>query len=130
MRMGLLVARNRAANAGMDLSDGLADGVHQLTAASGVGAVIDAGALPIEPGAREWFERQGVDAVDAALTGGDDYELLIAVRPKASRRLAQARQHGGVPLTRIGVCTESLDVVLNSGTTGQRSLPRGYHHFR
>ena len=36
----------------IDLSDGLADGVRQIGEASGVGAVIDADALPIEPGAR------------------------------------------------------------------------------
>ena len=52
LRAGLLLGRNRAATACMDLSDGLADAVHQLAEASGVGATIDGGALPIEPEAR------------------------------------------------------------------------------
>ena len=126
LRMGLLVARNRVASAGMDLSDGLADGVHQLAEASGVGAIVDADALPIEPAAREWFSRQGHDATTAALTGGDDYELLIAVKAKRGRRLTAARRHGDVPLTLVGVCTEDRAVVLKSGSP----LPAGYHHFR
>ncbi len=126
LRMGLLVARNRAASAGMDLSDGLADGVHQIAEASGVGAIVDADALPIEPAAREWFSRHGDDVTTAALTGGDDYELLIAVRPRRTRRLAAARRHGDVPLTLIGVCTEEPAVILKSGGP----LPGGYHHFR
>lgn len=126
LRMGLLVARNRVASAGMDLSDGLADGVHQIAEASGLGAIVDADALPIEPAAREWFSRHGDDATTAALTGGDDYELLIAVKPKRGRRLAAARRHGDVPLTLVGVCTEDRAVVLKSG----RPLPAGYHHFR
>jgi thiamine-monophosphate kinase len=130
LRMGLLVARTQAASAGMDLSDGLADGVHQLAAASGVGAIVDALALPVEPAARQWFEEHGEDAVSATLTGGDDYELLLAVRPKAGRRLAEARRHGGVPLTRIGVCTEDRAVVLTSGDAVPRPLPQGYSHFR
>ena len=46
----------------MDLSDGLADGVHQIAEASGVGAIVDGDALPIEPAARDWFSRHAADA--------------------------------------------------------------------
>ena len=133
LRMGRLVARNRAAAAGMDLSDGLADGVRQLAEASGVGAIVDADAIPMEPAARDWFSRQTGDAVEAALTGGDDYELLLAVRPRQRRRLTAARRHGEVPLTLVGVCTAGAEVVLRRGTGDQafdRPLPQGYRHFR
>jgi thiamine-monophosphate kinase len=131
LRMGVLVARSRTASAGMDLSDGLADGVHQIAEASGVGAVVDADALPIEPGARDWFAAKGEDVTTAALTRGDDYELLLAVSPKRGRRLAEARRHGGVPLTRIGVCTKEPQVILRcGGEGGDRPLPAGYRHFR
>ena len=130
VRMGLMAGRNRVAAAAMDLSDGLSDAVHQVAEASGVGAIIDADALPIAPDAREWFSRQGDDPVTAAVAGGDDYELLLAVRPKLGRRLAEARRHGGVELTRIGVCTEALDVRLTCGEAPDRPLPKGYHHFR
>jgi thiamine-monophosphate kinase len=130
VRMGMLIARNRAATAGMDLSDGLADGVHQIAHASGVGAIIDADSLPVEPEAREWLASHSDDATTAAITGGDDYELLLAVRPRLARRLAEPRRHGGAALTCVGVCTENPAVVLNCGDGGQRPLPQGYHHFR
>jgi hypothetical protein len=55
--------------------------------------------LPIEPAARDWFTRHSGDATLRAMTGGDDYELLLAVRPRARRRLARTR-HAGIPLTR------------------------------
>jgi len=129
VRMGLLLGRNRAASAAMDLSDGLSDGVHQIAAASGVGAVVEADALPIDPAARDWFSRHGEDPLTAATAGGDDYELLLAVRPKLGRRLAEVRRHGGVELTRIGVCTEALEVRLKCGEA-DRPMPKGYHHFR
>ena len=127
--MGALLGRNRAATACMDLSDGLSDGVHQLAKASGVGAVIDAAAVPIAPAAREWFDGHGADAVVAAVAGGDDYELLFAVRPRTASRLAAARRHGDVPLTRIGRCTADRAVVLRRDGR-DHAMPRGYSHFR
>jgi thiamine-monophosphate kinase len=117
----------------MDLSDGLADGLRQVADASGVGVILDTTALPIAPEARDFFAAHGLDAVTQALTGGDDYELLFAVRPRTSRRLNEAARRGGVPLTRIGRCTTERGVVLQ-GTAGVRIdagvLPRGFTHFR
>ena len=129
VRIGTLVARNRAAGACIDLSDGLADAVHQIARASGVGAIVDAGALPIEPGAHEWTRRQGGDPVLAAISSGDDYELLVAVRPRTSSRLAAAERHGDAPLTRVGVCTAAGQVVLRRDGADE-PMPEGYSHFR
>jgi thiamine-monophosphate kinase len=129
VRLGLLLGRNRAATACMDLSDGLADAVRQVAEASGVGATIDAASLPIDPDARRWFEERGANGVDAAMSGGDDYELLFAVRPRTRRRLHAADRHGGAPLTRIGVCTADRAIVLRQDGA-DRPLPAGYSHFR
>jgi thiamine-monophosphate kinase len=125
----MLLARNRAATACVDLSDGLGDAIRRLTDASQVGAVIDASALPIEACARDWFTRRDADAVHAAIAGGDDYELLFAVRPRLRGRMMAARRHGGAPLTRVGVCTESRTVVLRT-EGGDGPFPGGYTHFR
>ena len=129
VRLGSLLGRNRAATACIDLSDGLAEAVHQLAEASGIGATIDAAALPLDAGARRWFEQRATDAVHEAITGGDDYELLIAVRPRVRGRVAAAERHGGTPLTRIGSCTTGRAVVLRQNGA-DRPLPRGYSHFR
>ena len=129
VRLGTLIGRNRAASACMDLSDGLADAVRRIAEASGVGATIDAARLPLDPAARRWFERQGVNPVHEAITGGDDYELLIAVRPRTRRRLAAAERHGDRPLTGIGACTADRAIVLRDNGAEQ-PLPRGYSHFR
>jgi thiamine-monophosphate kinase len=131
--LGIHLSRNRAASACMDLSDGLADGCRQIAEASGVGMTIDAGALPIDPGARAWFEARGQDALAEALTGGDDYELLIAVRPRTQRRLTAAMRRGGVMLTRIGRCTAERGITLR-GADGPSidlgALSSGFTHFR
>jgi thiamine-monophosphate kinase len=131
IRLGLLLGRNRAASACVDLSDGLADGVRRIAEASGVGVTIDASLLPIDPAARAFFEAQRLDPVEASLEA-DDYELLVTVRPRARGRLAAAVRHGGAPLTRIGRCTEDRAITIrpSGADTTDAALPAGYTHFR
>ncbi len=128
IRLGQMLSRNRAASSCVDLSDGLADGVHRIAEASGVGVTVDGDALPIDPAARAWFEARGADAVARAVSGGDDYELLFTVCPKTRRRLAEAERHGGVALTRIGECTADRSVLLRR-SGGTSPIGEGYTHF-
>jgi thiamine-monophosphate kinase len=114
----------------MDLSDGLADAIRQVSAASDVGMVLDAAAVPIHTGVREWHERAGTDALETALSGGDDYELMFTVRPSRARRLRGIRgQLGDLPITRIGVVTRDRTLVVASAASS-RPLPAGFEHFR
>ena len=128
VREGLLIARNRAATSGMDLSDGLADGLHRIAAASGVGMTVEADLLPVDGAARAWFDAHGGDAIGRALTGGDDYELVFTARPNRAGRLKALRLHGSVPFTKIGVCTEDRNVTIRTGKL-DTPIPHGYKHF-
>lgn len=129
VRIGMVFGRNRAASACMDLSDGLADAVRQVAAASGAGARIAGDQLPIPEAAKVQFEDSGKDAVRAALEGGEDYELLLAV-PARKRRAAERLAHltRGVPLTPIGELTEEPQTVLVRGGQ-EEELPLGFSHF-
>jgi thiamine-monophosphate kinase len=128
-RVGALLGRNRAASACMDLSDGLADAVEQMAGASSTGAAIDAGALPIPDAARRLFDELGRDPIAAAVAGGDDYELLIAVPRRARGRFATVqRQARGVLLTRIGELTREPGAKLLRGGRAE-PLPAGFSHF-
>ena len=130
VRAGLALAGHQAASSCMDLSDGLADGVRQLAAASGVGFELDAASLPIADAVRHWHEARGRNPVLAALQGGDEYELLFTSRPAHRGRLRGAqRALGGVPITRIGVVTRERRLVLRTAD-GARELPEGFEHFR
>ena len=128
-RIGGLLGQSRAASACMDLSDGLADAVQQVAAASGTGASIEAAALPIHPGAAAWFEAAGRDAIDASVAGGDDYELLFAVPKRATGRLRHViQQSRGVPITRIGELTGDGDIHLRREGRSH-PMPSGFSHF-
>ena len=114
----------------MDLSDGLADGVRQMAEASGVGMCIEAAALPISEEARRWHMSRDQDMVNAAVAGGDDYELLFTVRPSHKGRLrAVQKETANLPITRIGVVTKERRLLIRTAD-GDRELPRGFEHFR
>jgi thiamine-monophosphate kinase len=132
LRLTTLLARNRAATACMDLSDGLADGLAQIAETSGVGMLIDAAALPIEPAARRWFESVGKNPLDETLRAGDDYEVLFTARPRHRGRLRPLLRDGSVAITRIGTCTADGGVVLRrtmEGGTADTPIPAGFSHF-
>jgi thiamine-monophosphate kinase len=130
VRAGLLLGRNRAATACMDLSDGLADGVRQIADASQVGMVIDAAALPIDGAVARWFEQHGAEPQIAAAAGGDDYELVFTSRPAQRGRLRHVRTRlGNLPIAKIGVVTKERGLVLKTAA-GEREMPAGFEHFR
>ena len=126
----MAMGRARAARAAMDLSDGLADALTQVAAASRCGVRIDGNALPIEPAAAEWWRGRGVDAVSAALAGGEDYELMFAIPKRGGGRLRNVTRHvADPPLTKIGVFTKNAGVLVVDRDGREEALPRGYEHF-
>jgi thiamine-monophosphate kinase len=95
-RVGLALAG--IASAGMDVSDGLVQDLGHLCRASCVAAEIAAGLVPLSDAARS----AGPDWLETCLTGGDDYELLLAVPPDRSDALLEAASRAGFAVTRIG----------------------------
>jgi len=112
--LGQWLAKHRLASAMMDLSDGLSADLPRLCAASGVGARIEAAKIPA---VRATAQRgaKPFNALNLALDGGDDYELLFTVRPRKARSLPRVFQ--GIPLTAIGriTSTRSLRLIQLSG---------------
>lgn len=98
LAIGRVLGRQGAAGevtACLDVSDGLSTDLAHLCEESGVGARVEMARLPVHPlAARLGLER----AVELAMHGGEDYELLFTAR--AGARLPKSI--GGVPLTQIG----------------------------
>ncbi|WP_458525321.1 thiamine-phosphate kinase [Onishia taeanensis] len=109
------------ASAAIDVSDGLLADLHHLCDASGLGVDLDPEALPLAEGL---VERLGEGARHAALTGGDDYELLVGLPPAALEPAREALDALGVPLTVIGRFTAA------PGIRGVEATgPGGWQHF-
>ena len=100
------------AHAAMDLSDGLSLDLRRMCLASGVSAEIEP--PPVFPGA----------TLEQALHGGEDYELLFTVPPRAH----PPDDFEGLPLTRIGTITAGRagSILLS----GKPLAPLGFDHFQ
>jgi thiamine-monophosphate kinase len=127
---GNAVARADLAHAAIDLSDGLSGDLLTLCQESGVSAWVDGDALPIAPPAAllEWD--RGVDPLDLALHGGEDYELLLAASPEAVPRLRDLAARMEVPLTVVGGFAEGEPALALRTAKGTAPLvPRSHEHF-
>jgi thiamine-monophosphate kinase len=120
--LGQWLGKNRLATAMMDMSDGLSTDLPRLCATSGVGARVHAAWLPLTR------RTKPADALQLALHGGDEYELLFAVKPKDAGRLSPA--HQGLPLTRIGEITTGKKIVLEKDGKEQTLASGGWDPFR
>ncbi len=116
------------AHAGLDVSDGLLQDLGHLCSASRVGATVLIDALPLSPAYRRAVEA-GSDArpFDAALGGGEDYELLVAVAPGRVGRAQAAAGRLGVPLTVVGEATAERGVRVLDADGRRYSVPVGGH---
>jgi thiamine-monophosphate kinase len=105
------------ASAAMDISDGLAIDCGRLCAASGVAAVIEASAVPLSPAASAIAAAEP-RLLRAILTGGDDYEVLLAARGGEEAALEGAAMRAGIPLARIGALAEGPAALTVLGRDG------------
>lgn len=114
--------------AGMDSSDGLADAVLQICRASRVGAQIERNLISFPACLTAWVSE--AQAIEWALYGGEDFELVLCLRRSAAQRLVEQLGNGAAI---IGTITAGTAVVLkdSSGIYADEvlSLDKGFQHF-
>ncbi|WP_395370383.1 thiamine-phosphate kinase [Komagataeibacter diospyri] len=115
------------ASAGMDVSDGLLQDLGHMARESGVGIVIHADQVPLSPAVRAL----GPQWLSTCLSGGDDYELLLAVPPMNEVGLQAHAARAGVAVTRIGQVVAGNGVqVCDAAGHAMAFARRGWSHVR
>jgi len=113
---------------GMDSSDGLADAVLQICRASQVGAVIESSKIPLPSAFEEWLTPE--KALEYALYGGEDFELVLCLPLEPALKLVQKLGTGAAI---IGTITPSSTVILHHKKAEipnqVLSLSQGFQHF-
>jgi len=112
----------------IDVSDGLTADLGHIVQASGCGAVIDSVSLKnILPAVSGLSDER---VIDAALYGGDDYELLFTVPASEALKLEQSWPPLFSPLTQIGEITEGEGILLRGSNDELLEIvTHGYNHF-
>ena len=115
------------ASACIDVSDGLVGDLGKLAAASGCGAELDVTRLPLSPALIRTLGAE--QALERALSGGDDYELCFTV-PDARLAEANARLAAQpTPVRCIGRLVSGSDVKLQRAGTVMDFSHTGFDHF-
>ena len=116
------------ANSAIDISDGLLADAGHIAAASDVGIDLLASSIPISSSlSRVYTEKE---ALEFALNGGDDYELMYTVPQDALTEAHAMAARVGIKLTKIGTVTEGSHVRCLSGENQDIILKtKGYKHF-
>ncbi|MEM9417257.1 MAG: thiamine-phosphate kinase [Bacteroidota bacterium] len=110
----------------IDLSDGLASELFQLSQASQVGIQIYEDKLPIDKRTYETAAAFNLNPTVCAIHGGEDYELLFTIRPAD---LPKVEKHADIHL--IGYAT-AAEQGLNLVTQGGNAVPlkaQGWEHL-
>jgi thiamine-monophosphate kinase len=116
------------ASAAMDVSDGLAGDLAKLCRASGVAAEIDVDRVPLSDAARATLSADP-SLLETALTGGDDYEILLTLPADRLDGFRAAAAEAGVAVNEIGRMTAGQRArFVRDGKTLTLARP-SYSHF-
>jgi thiamine-monophosphate kinase len=121
---GIVLAKSRAASSSIDSSDGLAWSLHQIAQSSKVG--IDLHTIPIAAEVESFAKEHRLSALELALYGGEEYELVMTIKPQKfhdlKRRVPSLKRIGIVEKERFGVSAqiEGKQVIVEA---------RGWQHF-
>ena len=129
-RIALGQALLGAASAAADISDGLLADLGHILERSGVSAEIEREKIPTSVALQSMTPAR---QHEAALAGGDDYELIFTAPPSSAERIYEAGLLSGTPVTRIGRVIERTSRAVTVRTPD--GLPvllvtEGFDHFR
>lgn len=111
------------ATAAIDISDGLSADLNHICVASHVGACLDLESIPVHPLVKAY---QGANALDFALSGGDDYELCFTVSPEHETLLLDSLAKAGLSCYLIGEIEREVGLRSRKGALLN---VQGYQHF-
>jgi thiamine-monophosphate kinase len=113
----------------MDISDGLALTIHQITGQSKVGSRTYEENIPINHGLKEIGELSGVSTRQLVFYKGGDFELLFTITPEKFEKVQDLLKDIGSEATIIGEITDSGNIVVDKNGGESVLENRGWQAF-
>ena len=121
------------AHAAQDISDGLAQDLGHILAASKVGAQINVNEVPTLPALSQWAKHSIKNQellLNWMMAGGDDYELLFTAAPTQRTTILAIGKQTDISLKRIGIITDDQQLSLHDCDNNHIILEqKGFDHF-
>ncbi len=127
VREGVELARTGAASSSIDSSDSLARSLHELSRANDVGFIIDE--PPVSREAEEYAKKYGLDLFDLVFYGGEEYELVVTIKPALLDMAREAVEKAGGRLIIVGRVSEDKVIRVRWGGEWRVLEDKGYQHF-
>ncbi len=128
LKEGLALSRSGAVSASIDSSDGLAWSLHEIGKMSEVGFTVNS--VPVDEEVRRFAEFNHLDSLELALYGGEEYELVVTIKPKGWVDAETAIEAIGGRLLPIGKVTKDRQVLLDVDGQKRTIEARGWEHFK
>ncbi len=127
-RINLSMSLLGIANSAIDVSDGLLADAGHIAAASDVGIDLLASSIPISESLSSVYGEK--KALEFALSGGDDYELIYTVPNESLAEAYSIAAKEAIKLTKIGIVTDGSRLRCFSDENQDIALKtKGYKHF-
>jgi thiamine-monophosphate kinase len=128
LKEGLALSRSGSVSASIDSSDGLAWSLHEIAKMSNVGFVVNT--VPVSDEVRRFAEFNHLDPFELALYGGEEYELVVTIKPNRWSETEAAVEAVGGCLLPIGKATKDTQMLLDVDGVKQAVEARGWEHFK
>lgn len=128
LKEGLILAEIGALTASIDSSDGLAWSLYEISEASQVGFRIER--VPVAPEVEEFAKEYNLNPIELSLYGGEEYELVVTVKPELWKKAEEKIREIGSHLIEIGRAIKEKRIEAKINGEYRILERRGWEHFK
>ena len=130
VKEGIALSKTGVVTACMDISDGLASSIHQLSILNDIAFQLDFNQVPVSNEAKAMSKKMNMPIEELAIYFGGDYELLVTLDREGLDIAQKALSEIGTKLSPIGRVLKDKENILIKDDVPTFLENKGFEHFR